>query len=256
MRLAFVAVVVLGFQLADVAAGEEPALKTEQERRSYALGVSSARAIRRQGIQIDAGLATRGLEDGLSGKAPLMSDAELAATLSELRAELVSRQSRRQLTAAEAKARGEAFLAENARKEGVVTLPRGLQYKVLRAGEGKKPAGDDRVVCHYRGRFVDGTEFDSSYKRGRPATFDMARVIPGWKEALKLMPVGSKWQLFVPAKLAYGERGVRAKKKSPVHIGPNATLVYEAELLSILPGGDRPTTTDASTTARAASGGG
>jgi FKBP-type peptidyl-prolyl cis-trans isomerase FklB len=122
---------------------------------------------------------------------------------------------------------GESFLAENKKKEGVVTLPSGLQYKVLKAGDGKKPTDADTVECHYRGTLINGTEFDSSYLTGQPATFKIAGVIPGWREALKLMPVGSKWQLFVPSQLAYGARGKGGS------IGPNAALIFEVELLAI-----------------------
>lgn len=134
-----------------------------------------------------------------------------------------------------AAARGAAFLAANARREGVVTLPSGLQYEVLRAGTGATPATGDRVLCHYRGTFVDGTEFDSSRRRGRPATLSMERVIPGWREALARMPVGSRWRLFVPPSLAFGARGQRVRKGPGGRIGPQATLVYDAELLAILP---------------------
>jgi FKBP-type peptidyl-prolyl cis-trans isomerase FklB len=125
------------------------------------------------------------------------------------------------------KKEGEAFLAANKTKEGVVTLPSGLQYKVLKAGTGPKPSANDSVVCNYRGTLLDNTEFDSSYKRGQPATFPVGKVIKGWTEALQLMPVGSKWQLFIPSELAYGPRGAGPD------IGPNATLIFEVELLSI-----------------------
>ncbi len=125
------------------------------------------------------------------------------------------------------KTEGEAFLAANKSKDGVVTLPSGLQYKILTAGTGPKPTASDSVVCNYRGTLINGTEFDSSYKRGQPATFGVGQVIKGWTEALQLMPVGSKWQLFIPSSLAYGERGAGAE------IGPNATLIFEVELLSI-----------------------
>ena len=123
--------------------------------------------------------------------------------------------------------KGEAFLAENGKKEGVKTLPSGLQYKILKAGEGKKPTETDTVEVNYRGTLLNGTEFDSSYSRGQPATFQVQGIIPGWSEALKLMPVGSKWQLFVPAQLAYGARG------APPNIGPDATLIFDVELLAI-----------------------
>lgn len=152
-------------------------------------------------------------------------------------------QSRFAKTPAQAKQEGDAFLAENARKRGVVTLPSGLQYEILRHGEGETPQDGDRVVVHYRLSFVDGTELESSYARGRPGTFELARLIPGFREALKLMPVGSKWHLVIPAALAYGERGIQSRKKSARRIGPNTTLVYETELLGIVPAGTTPTTT-------------
>ena len=155
----------------------------------------------------------------------------------------VPRQARTAKTPAQAKQEGEAFLAENARKKGVVTLPSGLQYRILRKGEGKTPQDGDRVVVNYQVSFVDGTEFDSSYARGRPGTFELARVIPGFREALQLMPVGSKWHLVIPAALAYGERGIPSRKKSTRRIGPNTILVYEAELLSIVPAATSSNTT-------------
>jgi FKBP-type peptidyl-prolyl cis-trans isomerase len=125
------------------------------------------------------------------------------------------------------KKEGEAFLAANKSKPGVVTLPSGLQYKILTAGTGPKPTATDSVNCNYRGTLIDGKEFDSSYKRGKPVTFPVTGVIKGWTEALQLMPVGSKWQLFIPSDLAYGDRGAGAD------IGPGATLVFEVELISI-----------------------
>jgi FKBP-type peptidyl-prolyl cis-trans isomerase len=134
-----------------------------------------------------------------------------------------------QIAGAASKKEGEAFLAANKSKDGVVTLPSGLQYKILTQGTGPKPTPSDSVVCNYRGTLINGTEFDSSYKRGEPATFPVTGVIKGWTEALQLMPVGSKWQLFVPSEMAYGER-------SPApQIGPNSTLIFEVELLSIQP---------------------
>ena len=237
MRLALAAA--LGFALfaGGAVAGDEPAPKTDREKLSYGMGVSTARNLQRQGVEVDADLMARGLKDALSGRKLLLSDEEQRAALSQFQAEQKKKQqARRQPSAEEAKKQGEAFLAENAKKEGVVTLPSGLQYKVLKEGQGRKPTGADRVVCHYRGTFVDGTEFDSSYKRGKPATFDLARMIPGFREAMKLMPAGSRWQLFIPAKLAYGERGMRTRKRKAGFVGPNATLIYEAELLAIQPG--------------------
>jgi FKBP-type peptidyl-prolyl cis-trans isomerase len=153
--------------------------------------------------------------------------AALRVTTSGFQARLRRKQAQARRTAEYNKKEGAAFLAENAGKEGVVTLRSGLQYKILKAGDGRKPTVDDTVVCHYRGLLVRGTEFDSSYKRNQPATFKVSWVSPGWREALRLMPVGSKWQLFVPPPLAYGERGAGRD------IGPNATLIFELELISI-----------------------
>jgi len=157
-----------------------------------------------------------------------LTDAEAQAALAELQAEVRKKQDAEAQAAAEANMKeGEAFLADNKTKEGVVTLPSGLQYKILTPGTGPKPTASDTVVCNYRGTFINGTEFDSSYKRGQPASFPVGQVIKGWTEALQLMPVGSKWQLFIPPDLAYGQRGAGGA------IGPNATLIFEVELLSI-----------------------
>ncbi len=170
----------------------------------------------------------KAIKDVLSGEKLLMSEAELRSTMRTFQAELRQRQAVARTKAAEDnKKQGDAFLAENKTKEGVVTLPSGLQYKILKAGDGKTPTDADTVECHYRGTLINGTEFDSSHLTGKPATFKVTAVIPGWKEALKLMPVGSKWQLFIPPQLAYGERGAGHE------IGPNATLVFEVELLAI-----------------------
>ena len=223
--LAFLAV---GFLAANACADEAPALKTQKEKVSYSVGVDLARNCAKMGMDLDLDVFIRGLKDGFSGKTPLMTDDEMHATISALQSDLMKKQSQGKQTAAEENKKvGEAFLAENKKKEGVVTLPSGLQYKILKAGNGKKPTDADTVECHYRGTLIDGTEFDSSYSRGKPAAFPVAGVIAGWTEALKLMPVGSKWQLFVPSQLAYKERGAGAD------IGPNATLIFEVELLGI-----------------------
>ena len=221
---------VLGVWLlaATAGAGEEPLLKTQKEKVSYELGVDVARDIQRQGIEIDADLVIRGLRDALSGQKLLMSEKELRNTRIAVQYELRQKAIHdRRIAAIDNKAAGDAFLAENKTKEGVITLPSGLQYKILKEGHGRKPAESDTVVCSYRGTLIDGTEFDSSDGTGQPATFQMKAVISGWREALKLMPVGSKWQLFIPPQLAYGQQG------SGRQIGPNATLIFELELLAI-----------------------
>jgi FKBP-type peptidyl-prolyl cis-trans isomerase len=223
----------------DAPAGAAPANKSEQpsafntpaEKRSYALGARVGESIRQHALDVDAELYAQGIMDALSGE-PLMSPAEITAALGELREELKQKQmasltARRQEIAAKNKEEGEAFLAGNKAGEGVVSLPSGLQYKILKAGDGQKPTINDKVACNYRGTLLNGSEFDSSYKRGKPATFAVARVIPGWREVLQLMPAGSRWQIFVPAHLGYGQRGAGKL------IGPNATLIFELELLAV-----------------------
>ena len=184
--------------------------------------------LQKQSVPVDPAILTRGLKDGLAGGKTLLTDQEAQAAIGEVQADLRKKQQEKMQAAGDAnKKEGDAFLTGNKAKEGVVTLPSGLQYKILKEGAGPKPAATDSVVCNYRGTLINGTEFDSSYKRGEPATFPVNGVIKGWTEALQLMPVGSKWQLFVPSDLAYGERG-----PSP-DIGPNSTLIFEVELISI-----------------------
>jgi FKBP-type peptidyl-prolyl cis-trans isomerase FklB len=157
-----------------------------------------------------------------------MTDEDLNKTMKDFQAGLRAKQAKaRKMAAEDNRKEGVAFLAENKKKEGVVVLPSGLQYKILKKGAGKKPKEADTVEIHYRGTLINGTEFDSSHRTGEPATFKVSAVVPGWREALKLMPVGSKWQLFIPPQLAYAERGAGRE------IGPNATLIFEVELLGI-----------------------
>lgn len=204
------------------------ALTTDKEKASYALGMNIGRGLSKQPVDVDAAAVARGLKDAMSGGKTLLTDEEAAAALATLQDQVKkATEAKMEELAAENKKAGDAFLAENKTKEGVVSLPSGLQYKILTAGTGPKPAATDTVVCQYKGTLLDGTEFDSSYKRGQPATFAVGRIIKGWTEALELMPVGSKWQLFIPADLAYGERGAGGV------IPPNATLIFEVELVSI-----------------------
>ena len=184
--------------------------------------------LHRQSVDVDPAILMQGLKDGMAGNKPLLTDEEARAVLMQLQEEMRKKQAAQAQQAGQTnKTEGEAFLAANQTKEGVVTLPSGLQYKILKQGTGPKPSASDSVVCNYRGTLINGTEFDSSYKRGEPATFPVGQVIKGWTEALQLMPVGSKWQLFIPSGLAYGEHGAGAD------IGPNSTLIFEVELLSI-----------------------
>jgi FKBP-type peptidyl-prolyl cis-trans isomerase FklB len=177
---------------------------------------------------LDPDKMAKGLKDGMAGGKLAMTEDEMRAAIMSLQDEMRQKQSQAAAAkGADNKKEGEAFLAKNKAEKDVVTLPSGLQYKIVKAGEGKKPGDTDTVECHYKGTLINGTEFDSSYRRGAPATFQVGQVIKGWQEALKLMPVGSKWQVFVPSDLAYGSQGAGND------IGPNATLIFEVELLAI-----------------------
>jgi FKBP-type peptidyl-prolyl cis-trans isomerase FklB len=209
-------------------------LKTQKEKASYALGMNIGTGFKRQEVPVDPALVARGLRDAMTGAKPLLTDKDAQAALNQLKTE-VNQKMQGQQQAMQAKAHeeaagnikiGDAFLAANKTKDGVVTLPSGLQYKILKEGAGPKPTASDTVTCNYRGTLVDGTEFDSSYKRGEPTSFPVGGVIKGWTEALQLMPVGSKWQLFIPSDLAYGDPGRPG-------IAPGSTLIFEVELLSI-----------------------
>jgi FKBP-type peptidyl-prolyl cis-trans isomerase FklB len=204
-------------------------LTTDKQKDSYAVGYNIGRGLHQQPVDLDPASVARGMKDALSAATPLLTDAELDAALKQLQGQVQSKQEADAAKAGETNMKeGEAFLAENKTKDGVVTLPSGLQYKILTAGTGAKPVATDTVVCNYSGKLINGTEFDSSYKRGQPAEFPVNGVIKGWTEALQLMPVGSKWQLFIPPDLAYGKRGAGGGA-----IGPDATLVFDVELISI-----------------------
>jgi FKBP-type peptidyl-prolyl cis-trans isomerase FklB len=218
------------------AAGKAPATKsqsattltTPKDKLSYAIGLNVGRSLQKDSVDVDPTILEQGLRDALSGGKTLMTDEDARTAIVAIQTELRKKQEETMKQAGEVnKKQGDAFLAANKTKEGVVTLPSGLQYKILKEGSGPKPTASDSVVCNYRGTLIDGTEFDSSYKRGQPATFPVDKVIQGWTEALQLMPVGSKWQLFIPPDMAYGARG-----PSPT-IGVNSTLIFEIELLSI-----------------------
>ena len=203
-------------------------LKTQKDKVSYALGMNLGTNLHKETVEVDPAIVLRGLKDALASGKMLLTEDEARAVLTQLQTEVRGKQQEKMKVAGEMnKKESVEFLAANRAKDGVVTLPSGLQYKILTAGTGPKPTASDTVVCNYRGTLISGTEFDSSYKRGQPASFPVNGVIKGWTEALQLMPVGSKWQLFVPAELGYGDRGAGAD------IGPGATLIFEVELLSI-----------------------
>jgi FKBP-type peptidyl-prolyl cis-trans isomerase FklB len=213
---------------AAVHAADDQMLRTEKEKNSYAVGAQTGADMRHFGMDVDPELVMRGFRDAYSGKKLLLSDQQMAETMNNIGKIMQAKSGEMMKQDAERnKQEGDAFLAQNAKKEGVRTLPSGLQYKVLKAGTGRTPRPTDTVTVNYRGTYVDGNEFDSSYRRNQPFTFQINKMIKGWVEALPMMGVGSKWQLFIPPRLAYGEQG------SPPAIGPNETLIYEIELLSI-----------------------
>lgn len=217
------------------AAGGAPAAsnpysnKSAKEKASYAIGVNIARNLKQQpGLEIDTASVILGIQDGSAGAAMKLSDREMEEALQAMSAEVSKKAAAKQKEAGEAnKKEGDAFLAANKSKEGVQVRPSGLQFKVLKEGNGAMPKATDTVKVHYRGTLINGKEFDSSFKRNEPATFPVNRVIPGWTEALQLMKVGSKYQLWIPSELAYKENGAGAD------IGPNSTLIFEVELLAI-----------------------
>lgn len=210
-------------------AGEKKVeLKDQKSKVSYSIGMTIGRDFKAQEIEVDAAALAQGLKDVMAGGKTLLTEEEVRTVITEYQKEMMGKQEAKAKAQAETNLKdGEKFLAENAKKDGVVTLPSGLQYKVVKAGTGKKPGVNDSVTVHYRGTLIDGKEFDSSYKRNEPVTFPVGGVIPGWTEALQLMQEGAQWQIFIPAKLAYGERGA-----GPM-IGPNATLIFDVELVKV-----------------------
>jgi FKBP-type peptidyl-prolyl cis-trans isomerase FklB len=200
---------------------------TDKDKQSYAVGINVGKSLRRDQLDVEPKFVYQGIQDALADGKLQLTDDQIRTIMTNLQTQMRQKMEEKRLAETEGnKKEGAAFLAANATKPGVVTLPSGLQYKILTPGTGPKPAAGDSVVCNYRGSLLDHTEFDSSYKRGQPATFPVGGVIKGWTEALQLMPVGSKWELFIPPDLAYGDRG-----QGP--IGPNSTLIFEVELVSI-----------------------
>jgi FKBP-type peptidyl-prolyl cis-trans isomerase FklB len=207
---------------------EKTELKSQKDSVSYAIGLDIGQRLKQQSVNVDPDLVARGIRDVDSSAKRLLTEDQAQSVMNTFQQQLMAkRDSMNKAIGEKNKKDGEAFLAENKKKEGVTTLPSGLQYKVIKMGTGKKPKADQTVTVNYRGTLLDGTEFDDSYKRGEPVTFQVGGVIKGWTEALQLMPVGSKWQLFIPPDLAYGVRGAGEV------IPPNSTLIFEVELLSI-----------------------
>ncbi|MCW8923000.1 MAG: FKBP-type peptidyl-prolyl cis-trans isomerase [Gammaproteobacteria bacterium] len=228
MRSTYLLALALALPTISCAADQE--LDTLEKKASYSIGVDFINRMQAQNAEIDVDAFIRGLTDASTGKEPAMPQADMTQAIKDFQQHVTNiRMAKQKELATENLEAGKAFLAANAKKEGVITTASGLQYKVIKEGEGDSPKLEDTVVTNYEGRLIDGQVFDSSYKRNQPATFPVKGVIKGWTEALQMMRVGAKWQLFVPADIAYGasQRGQFIK--------PNSTLIFDIELLEIKP---------------------
>lgn len=213
--------------VATAAFGADAPYKETKDKIGYGIGLSMGKDFKERGVEVGTDALLQGLKDGLSNAQPKLTEAEIQEAFTSVQKELAQKQmAEAAAKGAKNKKAGEDFLAANKKKAGVITTKSGLQYKVITEGKGATPTATSKVKAHYRGTLIDGTEFDSSYKRGEPVEFEVAGVIKGWTEALQLMKVGSKWQLFIPSELAYGEEG-----GGP--IGPNSTLIFDVELLAV-----------------------
>ncbi len=213
----------LAFGLVFQAIAADKQLTTDNQKISYAIGVQIGEDLKRSGVELDIDAFSLAIKDMLANKTSRLNQAETQEAFNLLRTQQMKYQAK---LAKENKEKGEKFLAENKKKPGIKTLPSGVQYQVIRAGSGKRPKDGDTVVAHYRGTLIDGTEFDSSYKRGNPLTIPIAQVVKGWQDALKAMRVGAKWQVYIPSELGYGSRPTG-------NIPPNSTLIFDIELLEI-----------------------
>jgi len=230
MKLRTITWMTFGLAATIVRGEDKAAFKDDKEKASYALGLNLANGWKRNDVDLDVDAVARAMKDVFSGATLKLSEEEIRATLMSYQQVITAKQQeKRKADAEKNKKAGEAFLAENKTKPGVISLPSGLQYKITAEGTGEIPKATDTVSVNYRGTLLDGTEFDNSAKRGGPATFPVGGVIAGWTEALQLMKTGSKWKLFIPSDLAYKDRG------SPPNIGPNAALIFEVELVSTKP---------------------
>ena len=213
------------------AADTKMTLKDEKDKVSYSIGLNIGRSMKSEGLDLNPDALAAAMKDVFAGAKPQLTDEEIQTIMQEFQKKMMAKQlASREEGLGKNKAEGEKFLADNKKKEGVKTTASGLQYKVIKDGTGKTPKATDTVKTHYRGTLINGTEFDSSYKRGEPAEFPVNGVIKGWTEALQLMKEGAKWQLYIPSDLAYGERGAGKD------IGPNSTLIFDIELLSVKAG--------------------
>lgn len=211
-----------------IAATKTTALNSDMDKLSYSIGIDLGKNFKKQGIDVNPTVMAQGLQDGMGGSTSLLTEQQMKDVLNKFQKDLMAKRTAEfNKKSEENKAKGDAFLKDNKAKPGVVTLPSGLQYKVVKAATGEKPGKEDTVTVEYTGRLINGEVFDSTDKTGKPATFKLSQVIPGWTEALQLMPAGSTWEVYVPDQLAYGSRSVGGP------IGPNETLIFTIHLVSV-----------------------
>lgn len=228
MKIQLAGLVALCLALAQPFAQAEVSVKTDKEKLSYSLGYQFGQNAKRNGLDLDTHVFAAAIRDAAGDNKPALTDDEMRAVVQDFQQKLQQKMmAQMQEQATKNKKDGDAFQAKNKKNKGVVTLPSGLQYKVVKAGTGKKPTAADTVTAHYSGKLVNGTEFDSSYKRGEPARFALNGVIKGWQEALPLMQEGAKWEVVIPPELGYGPNGAGQS------IGPNETLIFEIELIAV-----------------------
>lgn len=229
MKMKLVTAAVMGLAMSTaMAATDATSLSTEKDKLSYSIGADLGKNFKTQGIDINPEALAKGMQDGMSGTQLMLTEQQMKDVLNKFQKDLMAKRSAEfNKKSEENKTKGESFLNENKGKTGVVVLPSGLQYKILETGTGAKPGKSDTVTVEYTGHLIDGTVFDSTEKTGKPATFQVSQVIPGWTEALQLMPAGSTWEIYVPAGLAYGPRSVGGP------IGPNETLIFKIHLISV-----------------------
>jgi FKBP-type peptidyl-prolyl cis-trans isomerase FklB len=220
-------IVALGLAFASSAFATDKELSTSQQKASYTLGADLAKNFTEQGLKIDIKAFTLGLEDTIKNRPLKLTEEEMASAISDVKQEMLEKQQAQRKVIGDANIKeGQEFLANNAKKAGVISLPSGVQYKVITKGKGASPTVNDTLIAHYSGTLIDGTEFDSSYTRGTPLKFQMGNVIKGWGEVMKLMNPGSKWEVYIPADMAYGAKGAGKA------IGPNQTLIFTVELIT------------------------
>jgi FKBP-type peptidyl-prolyl cis-trans isomerase FklB len=230
MKMKLVAVAIMGFAMSTAMAAPDAAtaLPTDKDKLSYSIGADLGKNFKTQGIDVNPEMLAKGMQDGMTGTQLILTEQQMKDVLNKFQKDLMAKRTAEfKKKSEENKTKGEAFLKDNKSKQGVVALPSGLQYKIVETGTGVKPSKNDTVTVEYTGRLIDGTVFDSTDKAGKPATFQVSQVIPGWTEALQLMPAGSTWEVYVPSGLAYGPRSVGGP------IGPNETLIFKIHLISV-----------------------